>query len=207
MSRYTSAAFALVLGAICTAAVACSDSADDSSSSSYSFPAISDETEATGPSILVGPGSSAASIMVCDLLDESELSALAGEPMGSPSPLELGPPLGQHVCTFGALHPDSHTVAQISMISEDGLAEALRAEGFNVQQVFDETFEMFPNSILVPGVADAALRHDDTLEVLAGNVVFSVSLTSTDGTERQAASLETLVAMAELVIQRLEIPR
>jgi hypothetical protein len=203
--RYPRPITALLLVMAAVAFIACS-SQDDTTD-----PGTQPGTFLTGPSTpadqpitLHGPGDSAQP--TCSLLDAAELSRIAGEPMGNPSSIALGPPLGQQVCTFGALASGSYTIAQVSLVAQDGLAASLRDDGFTVQRLFDETFTMFPNAILVPGIGDAAFRHKNTLEVLAGEVTFSVSLAYSDGAARRPASLETLVALATIVLDRIEVP-
>jgi hypothetical protein len=143
----------------------------------------------------------------CDLIEASEISAVAGEPLANPTPLALGPPLGQEVCTFGSADRGTYAVAQVSVVREEGFEPALSESGFTVTKLFDQTLLLYPNAVLVPGIGDAAFRHDDTLEVLVGDVMFSVSLSVSDGIGRSSPSLETLVAIAELVLPRLDLAR
>lgn len=157
-------------------------------------------TPGDAPSTLLGPGANGG---VCPLLDAATLSTLAGEPMGNPAPIDMGAPLGQQVCTFGALDAGSYTTAQVSLVTMDGLAGSLRETDFTVTQLFDESFSRAPDAILVHGIGDAAFRHKNTLEVLSGEATFSVRLSRTDGTAGQPVSLETLVAMAAVVIERI----
>ena len=143
------------------------------------------------------------SLDVCDLVPVEQAQRLTDRDLNEPRALNLGAPLGQKVCTFGAADRSFATVLQVSVVDEGMFTGTLAESGYTVDQLFAETRALYPTAVTVTGIGDDAFRHGDTLEVLHNGYTVGISLSLGSSYASEAAPLETLAAIAALALQSL----
>jgi hypothetical protein len=143
------------------------------------------------------------SLDVCDLVPVGEAQRITGREMSAPRAVYLGEPLGQKVCTFAAADRTFATVLQVSVVDESVFSGSLAEGGYTIEQLFAETKALYPAAIAVTGIGDDAFRHGDTLEVLFNGYTIGVSLSLGSNYTNEAASLDTLAAIAAIALQSL----
>lgn len=134
----------------------------------------------------------------CALITAAELESLAGEKMDEGDSDYVESPMGQAICTWGSTGETSLTIAQVSVLRDSGLSEALKSQKYTVERLYKEGKALYTEPLEpVSGIGDDAYRVGNSLNVLFDGMSISVSI------GRQNVQTADLVEMAKLASGRV----
>jgi len=134
----------------------------------------------------------------CALITAAELESLAGEKMDEGDSDYVESPMGQAICIWGSTGETSLTIAQVSVLRDSGLSEALKSQKYTVERLHKEGKALYTEPLEpVSGIGNDAYRVGNNLNVLFDGMSISVSI------GRQNVQTAELVEMAKLASARV----
>ncbi len=135
----------------------------------------------------------------CALLTKAEAEAALGEQVKEPEFTDTKNPLGQKLCLYSPVSEKAKRFIQLSVVQNEGMGKSLRDQGYNVEQLYEETKNNLTDAKPVSGIGDGAFWGTNGLHVLKGNFYLNISVGNTSIPQ----NLELAKGLAEKVVPRL----
>jgi len=184
-------------------------------------PALSLETGTTEPSAVAAPNTTAVQtdakapaaaadqprrgqVDPCALLTEERVAAAANEPMLQGERGTHAPPLGQQICTWNAAAQGSSRIVLVSVVRTQDMDEALRKQKYNAAELFRGSKDVGGPAEQVSGVGDEAVRIQNEIRAVKGDVYLVVHVGGGPiGTRNAPVPTETLKDLAQAAFAKL----